>query len=155
MQWDSGGRNVAAVFNAAWTTFAFIVYRAGEAIARREGEEIVRAKRDKNCPHAEGGREGRLPPTSELTKGARLIRWAWKRRKTSGGRDVAACFFSQLTLRAQDKKATLRMAPHPHWASSGRGETFGYAGIWFQRNRQRLGRKEANNVHMQRAEASG
>ena len=25
----------------------------------REGEEIVRAKRDKNCPHVEGGRETR------------------------------------------------------------------------------------------------
>ena len=45
--------------------------RAGEAKARREGEEIVRAKRDKNCPHAEGGREGRLPPTSEQPKGER------------------------------------------------------------------------------------
>ncbi len=39
----------------------------------REGEEIVRAKRDKNCPYAEGGRERLNRLCGELTKRERLI----------------------------------------------------------------------------------
>ena len=51
-------------------TSALDASRAGERFSPMD--EKCETGRGKKCPHVKSGREGRLPPTSELTKNVKI-----------------------------------------------------------------------------------